>query len=40
MFASHGIINGYEDGSFAPNGSITRAECAKIVKTLFDAIEM
>ncbi len=40
LFASLGIINGYEDGSFAPGGNITRAECAKIVKTLFDAIEM
>ncbi len=39
-FVEYGIINGYEDGSFAPNGNITRAECAKIVKTLFDAIEM
>ncbi len=26
-----GIINGYEDGSFNPNGSITRSEAAKII---------
>ena len=26
-----GIINGYEDGSFRPKNSITRAEAAKIL---------
>ncbi len=35
-FSALKIINGYEDGSFAPNGSITRAEGAKIIKTLLD----
>ena len=25
------IINGYEDGTFKPEGAITRAECAKII---------
>ena len=30
-FAAYGIINGYEDGTFLPNGTITRAEFAKIV---------
>ena len=25
------IINGYEDGTFKPDGAITRAECAKII---------
>ncbi len=39
-FVEYGIINGYADGRFSPNGSITRAECAKIVKALFDAIEL
>jgi hypothetical protein len=29
--ASNGIVNGYEDGSFQPNGSITRAEAAKMI---------
>ena len=38
-FASLKVINGYEDGSFAPNGNITRAEVAKIIKALLDAIE-
>jgi glycogen synthase len=26
-----GIINGYEDGSFRPQGSLTRAEAAKVI---------
>lgn len=29
--ASLGILNGYEDGTFKPNGEITRAEAAKII---------
>ena len=32
-----GIINGYEDGSFRPNGYITRAEFATIAARFFDA---
>ena len=32
--ARHGIINGYEDGSFRPENTITRAEAAKIVNVL------
>ncbi len=38
-FSSLKVINGYEDGSFAPRGNITRAEGAKIIKALLDAIE-
>lgn len=30
MFYSAGIINGYNDGSFAPLGNVTRAEAAKM----------
>ena len=26
-----GIVNGYEDGSFVPNGNITRQEAAKML---------
>ena len=32
--AHRGIINGYEDGSFRPENTITRAEVAKIVNVL------
>lgn len=38
-FVSLKVINGYEDGSFVPGGSITRAECAKIIKAVLDAVE-
>ena len=31
-----GIIGGYEDGTFRPNASITRAEFAKIAVSFFD----
>ena len=31
-----GILGGYEDGSFRPNASITRAEFAKIAASFFD----
>jgi len=31
LFNAQGIINGYPDGTFLPNGTITRAEMAKIV---------
>ena len=30
-FVSGGIISGYDDNTFRPNGSITRAEAAKII---------
>lgn len=30
-----GIINGYEDGSFRPNGNLTRAEFCKMTNKLF-----
>ena len=35
----YGVIKGYDDGSFKPNYSITRAEAAKIIngsKVLFE----
>jgi len=31
-----GVINGYEDGTFRPNGNITRAEFAKMLSVAFD----
>ncbi len=31
LLAGAGIINGYEDGSFKPEGSLTRAEAAKVI---------
>ncbi|SEC00569.1 S-layer homology domain-containing protein [Paenibacillus sp. GP183] len=34
--ASHGIINGYEDGSFKPDNSITRAEIIVILSRIID----
>ena len=34
--ASIGVINGYADNSFKPNGSITRAEVSKIICTLYE----
>lgn len=33
--AKNGIINGYADGSFKPDGSVTRAEFCKIVSLAF-----
>jgi len=36
--AELGIINGYEDGSFAPANNITRAEAAKILAGTLDII--
>ncbi len=32
--AALGVLEGYEDGSFRPNGSLTRAECVKILVLL------
>ena len=34
--ANAGILEGYEDGSFHPNGYITRAEFATIAVRFFD----
>ena len=34
--ASEGMINGYEDGSFKPDNTITRAEFAKLVSVIFE----
>lgn len=35
---SMGVIGGYEDGSFKPEQKITRAETAKMIMTLLDAV--
>ena len=32
------VIGGYSDGTFAPQKTLTRAEAAKIIKTLLDAV--
>ncbi|WP_164845583.1 InlB B-repeat-containing protein [Anaerosphaera multitolerans] len=34
--ASHGLINGYEDGSFKPNQLITRAEAATLINSILE----
>ncbi|NLY21334.1 MAG: S-layer homology domain-containing protein [Tissierellia bacterium] len=34
--ASHGLINGYPDGSFKPNQVITRAEAATLVNSILE----
>ena len=31
MLTSLGVIEGYEDGSFNPDGTVTRAEMAKMI---------
>lgn len=36
--AKNGIVNGYEDGTFGPDNSITRAEVAKIVSIMLDKL--
>ncbi len=36
QLAGKGIINGYEDGSFAPNAPIKRCEVVKILNAVFD----
>lgn len=33
----HGIMQGYEDGSFRPDASVTRAELAVVVKRIMEA---
>lgn len=35
--AQHGIVGGYEDGTFGPNNNLTRAEVAKIVSLMLKA---
>ena len=35
-----GIINGMEDGSFAPESALTRAEAAKMIYGLFKALSI
>lgn len=39
-FANKGFINGYSDGTFGPDNSITRAEFVKIVNNAFGFKEM
>ena len=34
MLSSLGVIKGYEDGSFKPEGTVTRAEAAKMIFTI------
>lgn len=34
-WTTRGILNGYEDGTFRPNGNITRAEFTKIINSVF-----
>ena len=34
MLSSLGVINGYTDGSFKPNDTVTRAEMAKMIYVL------
>jgi len=38
QLTSIGAINGYPDGTFRPNGEISRAEAAKIVNRVFDRL--
>ncbi|MFC4812153.1 S-layer homology domain-containing protein [Paenibacillus sp. GCM10023250] len=38
--ASAGIVDGYPDGAFRPDGTLTRAEAAKIVYALLDALNI
>ncbi|WP_260846469.1 S-layer homology domain-containing protein [Paenibacillus polymyxa] len=35
-FSKLGIVNGYKDGSFRPDGEITRAEFSAIISRIFD----
>ncbi|WP_346042407.1 S-layer homology domain-containing protein, partial [Paraclostridium tenue] len=35
QFISSGYVNGYEDGTFRPDNSITRAEFVKLVNKYF-----
>ncbi len=36
MLSALGVINGYSDGSFAPDATITRAEAAKMIYTIWN----
>lgn len=36
---SHGIINGYSDGTFRPNASVTRAEISKMISFAMEVAE-
>lgn len=36
VLSALGVINGYEDGSFKPEGTVTRAEMAKMIATILN----
>lgn len=36
VLSAIGVINGYEDGSFKPEGNVTRAEMAKMIATILN----
>ena len=36
VLSAIGVINGYEDGSFKPEGDVTRAEMAKMIATILN----
>ena len=36
VLSAIGVINGYEDGSFKPEGTVTRAEMAKMIATIMN----
>lgn len=36
VLSAIGVINGYEDGSFKPEGTVTRAEMAKMIATILN----
>ena len=37
-FCGLGILNGYEDGTFNPRGTATRAEAAKVIWGVYELI--
>lgn len=39
IFVTMNVISGYEDNTFVPQGSITRAEAAKIICSLLNEID-
>lgn len=39
IFVAMNVINGYENGKFAPQGSVTRAEAAKIICSLLSNVD-
>ena len=37
---ANGVLNGYPDGSFMPNGNLTRAEMCKMINLTFGYTDM